>query len=143
MTSEGIWGMAVMEQKTDIRSDGRLACSPLDAGPAEEARHRRQRAGGNRIRPASAHIPSGGLCVVEECAAPAPESGADLESVRSRPGGTGSGSRGPKAAGRHGAPPTADHLGRNSAQGGRVSEQIAQMAGVSKDTVKDYHAVQT
>src|SRR5947207_798882 len=44
-----------------------------------------------------------------------------------------------KRAGRHGAPPMADHLGRNSAQGGRVSEQIAQMAGVSKDTVKDYH----
>jgi len=34
-------------------------------------------------------------------------------------------------------------LGKNSSQGGRVSEQIAKMAGVSMATVKDYHAVQT
>ncbi len=47
-----------------------------------------------------------------------------------------------RAALRQGAPPTVDAVGRNSAQRGRVSEQIAQMAGVSKDTVKDYHAVQ-
>src|SRR5260370_571063 len=33
--------------------------------------------------------------------------------------------------------------GKNSSQGGRVSEQIAKMAGVSMATVKDYHAVQT
>src|SRR5260370_36472010 len=46
-----------------------------------------------------------------------------------------------RAALRQGAPPTVDAVGRNSAQRGRVSEQIAQMAGVSKDTVKDYHAV--
>jgi len=34
-------------------------------------------------------------------------------------------------------------VGRNSGQRGRVSERIAQMAGVSRDTVDDYHAVQT
>ena len=44
--------------------------------------------------------------------------------------------------GRQGTPATVADPGRNSAQGGRVNERIAQMAGVSKDTVKDYHAVQ-
>ncbi len=33
-------------------------------------------------------------------------------------------------------------VGPNSAQRGRVSEQIAQIAGVGKQTAKDYHAVQ-
>jgi len=47
-----------------------------------------------------------------------------------------------RAGVRQGAPPSAADLGPNSAQGGRVSEQIAQMAGVSKDTMKEYHAVQ-
>src|SRR5260370_1343790 len=48
-----------------------------------------------------------------------------------------------RAALRQGAPPTVDAVGRNSAQRGRVSEQIAKMAGVSMATMKDYHAVQT
>jgi len=47
-----------------------------------------------------------------------------------------------KRATLYGASPTVAPVGRNSAPPGRVNEQIAQMAGVSKDTVKDYHAVQ-
>jgi hypothetical protein len=48
-----------------------------------------------------------------------------------------------RAGVRQGAPPTVGDLGANLPQGGRVSEQIAKMAGVSMATVKDYHAVQT
>jgi len=47
-----------------------------------------------------------------------------------------------RAALRQGAPPTVDAVGRNSAQRGWVSEQIAQMAGVGETMVKEYHAVQ-
>jgi len=47
-----------------------------------------------------------------------------------------------RAGVRQGAPPSVDAVGRNSAQRGRVSEQIAQMAGVGETMVKEYHAVQ-
>src|SRR5437762_7214601 len=45
-----------------------------------------------------------------------------------------------KRAALHRAPTTADPVRQNSAPRGRVNAQIAQMAGVSKDTVKDYRS---